>query len=147
MLSTGVSWHASKEEEGESVGELVLTLNDTLSKVVVPSNTGTLIGGVAQAVQGAGVSSVHYQQLNLHALSGECCNVQGGRATLWVHVVGVCPMDNETETGLKVVGPSTRMELLEGKGGKGRGGEEDRGQGCVGEGGGRREKDVEGREE
>ena len=137
MLAARVCRHASKQEEGEAVSDLILTLNDALCKVVLAGNAGTLVRGVAKAVQGTGVGSVHDQQFHLHALPRQRSDVEGGGATFGVHVVGVCPMDNEPEARLKVAGTSTCMELLgvgEG-GGKGKGGGEGEGGG-VGEGGG-----------
>ena len=121
VLAARVCRHASKQEERETVGDFILTLDDTLSKVVVASDAGTLVRGMAKAVQGARVGPMHHQQLHLHALSRLCSDMEGGGATLGVHVVGVCSMDNKPKTRLKVAGTCTRMELLgEGGGGKGK---------------------------
>ena len=61
VLPAGVCRHPSEQKKRETISDFILTLNDTLSKVVVASNTGTLVGGVAQAIQGARVGPVNDQ--------------------------------------------------------------------------------------
>ena len=100
------------QEEAQSVGELVLSVEDPAGQTVEPSSLGVVPSSLGLQVHGGGVGPVHQEELNLTDLAGTTGHTQGGGVLLGVEIVGVSTLGQQPQTGLQVGCPHTGVELL-----------------------------------